>query len=80
MSALIPVDFGQANTHFTGGHGVDPLPAFRGEGMVISCWKMGLANRIRSLFFGKVWLAIQGDSQPPVWLDVDKTIFDRDKP
>lgn len=42
----------------------------------ISCWKLNLRQRLAVLFTGKVWLGIlSGYTQPPVWLDVDKTVF-----
>lgn len=42
----------------------------------ISCWKMSWKERIKALVFGKVWLGVvSGNSQPPVWVDCNKTIF-----
>lgn len=42
----------------------------------ISCWKMAFKQRIKALLFGKVWLSVySGQTQPPVWLDCDKTVF-----
>lgn len=42
----------------------------------ISCWKMTFKQRIKALLFGKVWLSVySGQTQPPVWLDCDKTVF-----
>ena len=42
----------------------------------ISCWKLNLRQRLAALFTGKVWLGIlSGYTQPPVWLDVGKTVF-----
>lgn len=43
----------------------------------ISCWKMSWKQRIKALLFGKVWLSVlSGSTQPPVWLDCDKTVFE----
>lgn len=43
----------------------------------ISCWKLSWKQRIKALLFGKVWLSVRsGSSQPPVWLDCDKTVFE----
>ena len=43
----------------------------------ISCWKMSWKQRIKALLFGKVWLSVlYGSTQPPVWLDCDKTVFE----
>lgn len=42
----------------------------------ISCWKMSFIQRIKALLYGKVWLSVMsGNTQPPVWIDCDKTIF-----
>ena len=45
----------------------------------ISCWKMSFKQRISALIHGKVWLSVlSGQTQPPVWLDCTKTIFERE--
>lgn len=44
-----------------------PLPALRldgPEGNVISCWKLSFKERIRVLFFGRVWLNLMSFNQP----------------
>ena len=42
----------------------------------ISCWKMNWKQRIMALIFGRVWLSVlSGQTQPPVWVDSDKTVF-----
>lgn len=42
----------------------------------ISCWGLTFKQRLSALFFGKIWLSVlSGNSQPPVWLDCGKTIF-----
>lgn len=42
----------------------------------ISCWKMNWKQRIMALLFGRVWLSVlSGQTQPPVWVDCDKTVF-----
>lgn len=42
----------------------------------ISCWKLSLKERIKALLYGRVWLGVlSGHTQPPVWLDCDKTVF-----
>lgn len=46
----------------------------------VSCWKMSLRQRIAALIFGKVWLCVlSGSTQPPVWLDCDRTVFKETK-
>jgi hypothetical protein len=43
----------------------------------ISCWKMTFKQRIKAILFGKVWLSVMGgQTQPPVWVDCDKTVFE----
>ena len=42
----------------------------------ISCWKMNWKQRIMALLFGRVWLSVlSGQTQPPGWVDCDKTVF-----
>ena len=42
----------------------------------ISCWKVPFIKRIKLLIFGKVWLGIvSGQSQPPCWIEIEKTPF-----
>ena len=42
----------------------------------ISYWKMNWKQRIMALLFGRVWLSVlSGQTQPPVWVDCDKTVF-----
>jgi len=50
-----------------------PLPMFRNESEVISCWKMTLRERLKVLFTGNVWLHLQmGDRAiTPSLLQVD---------
>ena len=49
----------------------DALPAFRGEGQVISCWHLTLWERIKLLLTGRLWFSVIGNGQPPIWLGVD---------
>lgn len=51
-----------------------PLPALRAkDGTVISCWKMGIRERFKVLFTGRVWLSLLTFNQPlqPQQLVVD---------
>jgi len=42
----------------------------------ISCWKLSFKQRIKALFWGRIWLCVlSGTTQPPVWLDCGKTVF-----
>ena len=52
---------------------------FTGE-QYVSCWKMSIKERLRALFFGKTWLYVRSkNSQPPVALVCDKTVFKNGK-
>ncbi len=54
-----------------------PLPIHHNGESYISCWKMGLRERIKALLFGRVWLYVFSKiSQPPVAMVCDKTVFD----
>lgn len=70
-----PAPFEHQNVLFTAPEGmedqVEALPAFRGEGQVISCWKLTLWERIKLLFTGRLWMSVIGDAPPPVWLGTD---------
>ena len=53
------------------------LPALRidsPEGEVISCWKLNFRERIKVLFFGKIWLSLMSFNKPltPSMLSVDR--------
>lgn len=47
----------------------------------ISCWTVSLWSRIKFLFHGRIWLGVYSNnkSQPPVWLDCNKTVFTKSK-
>ena len=49
---------------------VEQLPAFRGEGQVISCWHLSFWERLKLLFTGRLWFSVIGNAQPPIWLGV----------
>ena len=50
----------------------DDLAVFRDGRNVISCWKLTLADRIKLLVSGRLWLGVVGGrTQPPVWLSAD---------
>jgi len=76
-----PVKFKESNVIFA----VDqpeylPLPAFRdlNQGSVVSCWKLGIRERIKMLFTGKVWLGLLTFNKPlqPIYMSVDKLVGD----
>lgn len=44
----------------------------------ISCWKPSFRERISILFNGRLWLSVWGgNTQPPVWIDGTKTVFNK---
>ncbi|MCP4984879.1 MAG: hypothetical protein GY928_02080 [Colwellia sp.] len=46
------------------------------RGECISLWTVPFLERLKFLFHGKLWLGINsGKTQPPVWLDMNKTLF-----
>lgn len=45
----------------------------------VSLWKMTFLERLSALFFGKVWLWVHGGGQPPVYLGVQRSPFDKGK-
>lgn len=72
---MIPVKFPEANRELTGSH--RSLWVYTDGKQCISCWKLSWKQRLKALLFGKVWLSVlSGGTQPPVWLDCDKTVFE----
>ena len=50
------------------------------KGEFISLWTVPFWERVKFLFHGKLWLGVlSGRTQPPVWLDMTKTVFINDK-
>lgn len=46
------------------------------DGQCISLWHTTFWDRLKFLFHGKLWVGIlSGKSQPPIWLDMTKTVF-----
>ena len=75
--ALIPQQFEQANKCLHGTGDIKPLYIYTDGQQCMSCWKLSLMDRLKALFFGKVWLCVLGGkTQPPVWIDVNKNVFD----
>ena len=54
------------------------LPVYTDGIHCVSCWKMSLKERLAAVLFGKVWLiVISGQTQPPVSLSCQKTVFEK---
>lgn len=50
----------------------DDLDVYRDGRTVVSCWRLSLADRVKLLLSGELWLGIIGGrTQPPVWLSAD---------
>ena len=56
------------------------LWVFTDTKMCVSCWKLNWKERLSALFFGTIWLGVlSGATQPPVWLDCTRTVFEEGK-
>ena len=56
-----------------------PLPVYCDGEQCISLWRLSWRERISALVFGRVWLQVlSGNSQPPVTLRAERTIFEVD--
>jgi len=52
------------------------LPVWTDGEMCISCWKMSFKERLRALFYGKVWIRVlSGSNQPPISVEIENNIF-----
>lgn len=57
-----------------------PLSVYSDGKICVSCWKPSWKERLSILVFGKVWLGVlSGQTQPPVWIDGSKTVFNKEK-
>jgi hypothetical protein len=76
-----PIPFAQSNKTLGPPPGMTneecgSLPIYNDGVYCVSCWQMSWRERLSALFFGKVWLHVMGGhTQPPVAIDVTKTIF-----
>ena len=79
---MIPIKFKQANKNLLKPDSMtedecSSLWVYTDGNQCISCWKMNWKQRIKALFFGKIWLSVMsGRTQPPVWIDCCKTVFE----
>lgn len=57
------------------------LPVFTDGQQCVSRWQLTWKERFQILFFGRIWLGVlSGQTQPPVWLDSQKTVFKNNSP
>lgn len=79
-----PIKFNQANKNLLKPNSMtddecSSLWVYTDGNQCISCWKMNWKQRINALFSGKVWLCVMsGCTQPPVWVDCCKTVFEEE--
>lgn len=73
-----PVKFKHQNVEFAKDQDeYNTLPALRidsPQGEVISCWKVSFKERIKVLFFGRVWLSLMSFNKPltPSYMSVNR--------
>ena len=74
-----PLAFKESNKNLlppSGMSNCDGLPVYTDGSQCISCWKMTFLQRISALVFGRVWVSVlSGQTQPPIWLSCEKTVF-----
>jgi len=71
-----PVKFAECNTIYAEHQEeYQPLPACRfRDGSLVTCWHLSLAERLRLLFSGKLWLNVLTFNQPlqPLFMTTEK--------
>lgn len=73
-----PIKFRETNSILEASAPIKPLPVFRGDGYIISCWKLDWIDRMRALFGGKVWLSVKSNiTTHPVHLRTDTPFINR---
>ena len=74
-----PIKFKESNMVLTSkAKGMGSLPVFKSDLQTLSCWKMSLVERIKALFFGRVWicLLVGNYRHPPIYANVEKSAFE----
>lgn len=80
-SVMKPIEFKEANKVLNKPESMTDeecrnLSVYTNGKQCVSCWKVPFWKRVKMLFHGKVWLGVlSGQTQPPVWVDVDNTVF-----
>lgn len=88
-----PVDFAESNITMKGWPASEDeeevldLPAHRtgidthrgATAQTVSCWKLSFVERLKVLFFGKVWLYVIGNAHPPICVDAKHPFIKPDK-
>lgn len=52
--------------------GCGDLPALKTNAHIVSCWEMTEKEKAEFMKTGKIYLAVMGNAQPPVSLNVDR--------
>lgn len=65
---MTPVDFPECNLVLTTKQdpSVFPLPVLKSNGWLVSCWKLTPEERRMIAITGILWVAVKGDSHPPI--------------
>ena len=66
-----PIKFTQSNMKFVA-EGCEDLPAFKGEGRIISCWELDGDDLMRILETKCLWVHVTGTKQPAMMLSVEQ--------
>lgn len=66
-----PRQFAEVNFRYAG-KSYGNLPAQRDGEQVLTCWSMSWRERFAAVVFGRVWLCVHGDQQPPVWMRCER--------
>jgi len=68
-----PSTFPETNQVWTLSGGAD-LHTQNDGFQLVSLWTMSPRERLSALLFGRVWLHVQGENQPPVWLSCERDV------
>lgn len=78
-----PTNFPEANKTLSAPAGMancEPLRVWTDGRMTVSCWRPSWRERLSILFFGRAWLCVHfGETQPPVWIDGRRSVFEKAK-
>lgn len=77
---MTPITFPEANQIFKKPESMTdeqcvPLAVHNDGTQIVSCWEMSAEEKLQALFFGRLWISVIGQSLPPMWMRIDKTVF-----
>lgn len=77
---MYPVDFPESNRTLNAPEGMSdckPLEIYTDGVKCVSCWKLSIIERVSAVIFGRVWIYVRsGETQPPIYLGCERTIFE----